>query len=55
MYKKLHKEFCEIENCDVTDSNQLHHHHIIERTEIDITESYFKHQPKQTKVYYGKE
>ena len=32
--QKLHKEFCEIESCNVTDSNLIHHHHIIERTEI---------------------
>ncbi len=32
--QKLHKEFCEIEGCDITDSDQLHWHHIIERTEV---------------------
>ncbi len=32
--QKLHKEFCEIEGCDVTNAALLHHHHIIERKEI---------------------
>ncbi len=31
--QKLHKEFCEIEDCDAAPET-LHHHHIIERTEI---------------------
>lgn len=31
--KKLHKDYCEIKGCSVTDSKVLHHHHIIERTE----------------------
>lgn len=31
---KLHKEFCEIAGCSVTDRKILHHHHIIERTEL---------------------
>jgi hypothetical protein len=35
--QKLHKEFCEIEGCNVKDSNLLHHHHIIERTETNTT------------------
>lgn len=32
--KKLHKEYCEIEDCGETNSAVLHHHHIVERTEI---------------------
>lgn len=31
---KLHKEFCEISGCKIIDSKLLHHHHIIERTEL---------------------
>ena len=30
-YQKLHKEYCEIEGCDVTDPDQIHWHHIVER------------------------
>lgn len=33
--QKLHKEFCEIEGCDITDPDQLHWHHIVERTEVN--------------------
>jgi hypothetical protein len=32
--RKLHKEFCEIEDCNINDSKLLHHHHIIERTDL---------------------
>lgn len=39
--QKLHKEFCEIEGCDVTDPDQLHWHHIRERTEIDTSNNPF--------------
>jgi len=28
---KLHKEFCEIEGCSITDPNLLEHHHIRDR------------------------
>lgn len=35
--KKLVKNKCEIENCNVTDPNLLQLHHIIERTEINTT------------------
>jgi hypothetical protein len=31
--KRLHKEFCEV--CGCKDSETLHHHHIVERKEID--------------------
>ena len=37
IHQKLHKEFCEIEECDVTDPNLLHWHHIIERTEMNTS------------------
>lgn len=33
--KKLHKDFCEI--CKTTDKKILHHHHIIERTELNTS------------------
>lgn len=33
VFQKLHKEFCEIEGCEAI-QEQLHWHHIIERTEI---------------------
>ena len=32
--QKLHKKFCEIEGCNVTDSDLIQWHHIVERTEI---------------------
>lgn len=32
--KKLHKDFCEIEGCQMTDSVALEHHHIVGRKEI---------------------
>lgn len=35
--KKLIKNKCEIESCNVTDENLLHLHHIIERTEVNTT------------------
>lgn len=35
--KKLIKNKCEIEECNVTDPNLLHLHHIIERTEENTT------------------
>lgn len=38
---KLIKDKCEIESCNVTDSNLLHLHHIIERTEINTNNSNF--------------
>ncbi len=38
---KLVKNKCEIESCSVTDSNLLHLHHIIERTEINTTNNNF--------------
>jgi Predicted restriction endonuclease len=38
---KLVKDKCEIESCNVTDSNLLHLHHIIERTEINTNNSNF--------------
>lgn len=31
--QKLHKEFCEIEGCDVTEPAMLHWHHVIGRKE----------------------
>lgn len=31
---KLHKDYCEIEECGVTNRSVLHHHHIVERKEI---------------------
>ena len=37
MTKKLIKDKCEIEGCEVTDSNILHLHHIIERTEVNTS------------------
>lgn len=33
MKVKLHKEFCEIEGCPVTERKLLEHHHIRERTD----------------------
>lgn len=39
--QKLHKQFCEVEGCGVTDPNQLHWHHIKERTEIDTSNNPF--------------
>lgn len=30
----LHKDYCEIEGCNVTDPAALEHHHIVERKEI---------------------
>ena len=41
MYKNLHKEFCEIESCDVTDPSQLQNHNIVERTEINKSNNYY--------------
>lgn len=41
MSKKLIKNKCEIESCDVNDPNLLHLHHIIERTEINTTNHNF--------------
>jgi HNH endonuclease len=38
---KLIKNKCEIESCPVTDSNLLHFHHIIERTEITTNNNEF--------------
>ena len=38
---KLIKNKCEIESCGVTDSNLLHLHHIIERTEANTTNDNF--------------
>ena len=35
--KKLIKNKCEIESCNVSDPNLLHLHHIIERTQINTT------------------
>lgn len=32
--QQLHKEFCEIEGCNINDSTVLDYHHIVERTEI---------------------
>lgn len=37
MPRRLKKERCEIEGCDITDPALLHAHHIIERTEIDTS------------------
>lgn len=34
---KIIKNKCEIESCDIIDSNLLHLHHIVERTEINTT------------------
>lgn len=34
---KLIKNCCEIEGCEVTDSEALHFHHIIERTKVNTT------------------
>lgn len=39
--KKLHKEFCEIKECGVRDPEVLHHHHIIERTEVGTNNDYW--------------
>ena len=33
--QKLHKEFCEIDGCDVTDPAMLHIHHIVGRKETN--------------------
>lgn len=38
---KLIKNKCEIESCNVTDSNLIHLHHIIERTEEHTTNNSF--------------
>lgn len=38
---KLVKNKCEIETCNVTDSNLLELHHIIERTEVNTTNNDF--------------
>jgi hypothetical protein len=38
---KLIKNKCEIESCNVNDSNLLHLHHIIERTELNTTNHNF--------------
>lgn len=32
--KKLHKSYCEIDECSVTNTKLLHHHHIVERKEV---------------------
>jgi hypothetical protein len=39
--EKLHKKFCEIEGCPMTDPAALEHHHIIERTEIGTSNDNF--------------
>lgn len=39
--QKLHKEFCEIEGCEITDPDQLHWHHIVEKTEINTSNNPF--------------
>lgn len=39
MVKKLHKEYCEIEGCGETNSCALEHHHILERTELNTSNS----------------
>jgi len=36
-YSKLIKNKCEIEDCNITDSDALHFHHIIERTKVNTT------------------
>lgn len=36
-YKKLIKNKCEIESCNITQKEALHFHHIIERTEVNTT------------------
>lgn len=38
---KLIKNKCEIESCNITDSNLLQLHHIIERTEVNTTNNDF--------------
>jgi len=35
--KKLIKDKCEVENCDIIDPNLLELHHILERTEVNTT------------------
>jgi len=37
--QKLHKEFCEI--CGCKDKETIHHHHIVERTEINTCNNPF--------------
>ena len=37
MKNKIIKNKCEIATCNITDSNLLHLHHIIERTEVNTT------------------
>lgn len=37
MGKRLVKNKCEIEGCNITDSDALHFHHIIERTKVNTT------------------
>ena len=39
--KKLHKVYCEIEDCNVTDPDALHHHHIIGRKELGTSNNPF--------------
>lgn len=39
--KKLIKNKCEIESCDVTAEEALHFHHIIERTEVNTNNHIF--------------
>jgi hypothetical protein len=39
--RKIIKDKCEIEGCDVTESGALHLHHIIERTEVNTTNNSF--------------
>lgn len=39
--KKIIKNKCEIETCNITDSKILHLHHIIERTEINTSNDYY--------------
>lgn len=41
MKDKLIKNKCEIESCNITDSNLLQLHHIIERTEVNTTNNNF--------------
>jgi hypothetical protein len=41
MSKKLIKNKCEIESCNITDSKLLELHHIIERTELNTTNNNF--------------
>lgn len=39
--RKIIKDKCEIEGCNVTESMALHLHHIIERTEVNTTNNSF--------------